>query len=196
MAAHLEVWKSTGVELVPLVNPRVTIGRGVGNDIALGNDGMASQTHAVVEAFGDGWVLRDLGSTNGTFLRGERLLTDRTLRHGDELTMGRTRLVFRAADKVATVPTELGGGGAPELTKRERDVLQALCRPLATGLSFTEPASLRQIAVELVVSEAAVKQHLANLYDKFALTDRRRVQLANEAIRTGAVTIADLRSTP
>jgi DNA-binding NarL/FixJ family response regulator len=47
-----------------------------------------------------------------------------------------------------------------------------------------------------VVSEAAVKQHLAHLYDKFGISDggeRRRVRLANEALRRGAVTIALLR---
>jgi len=41
-----------------------------------------------------------------------------------------------------------------------------------------------------------VKQHLGNLFDKFAVgTDdaNRRLRLANNAIRRGAVTIADLR---
>jgi DNA-binding NarL/FixJ family response regulator len=75
-------------------------------------------------------------------------------------------------------------------------VLRALCRPMFDQQVFSEPASLRQIAAELVVSEAAVKQHLAHLYDKFRLGDetgRRRVQLANEAIRRRAITVADLR---
>jgi hypothetical protein len=42
---------------------------------------------------------------------------------------------------------------------------------------------------------AAIKQHLQNLYDKFAIPTEgeRRVRLANEAIRRGAVTIAMLR---
>ena len=46
-----------------------------------------------------------------------------------------------------------------------------------------------------IVTEAAIKQHLQNLYYKFAIpTDgERRVRLANEAIRRGAVTIAMLR---
>ena len=57
------------------------------------------------------------------------------------------------------------------------------------------------MAGELFVSEAAVKFHLANLYDKFGLSESpeggpsRRVTLASEAIRRRAVTIADLRST-
>jgi class 3 adenylate cyclase len=82
----------------------------------------------------------------------------------------------------------------PELTRRERDVLLALCRPALDFDVFTEPASVREIALSLVVTEAAVKQHLLHLYDKFGITetaDRRRVRLAREAIRRGAVALAD-----
>jgi DNA-binding NarL/FixJ family response regulator len=52
------------------------------------------------------------------------------------------------------------------------------------------------MAAELVVTEAAIKQHLINLYEKFGLepSGRRRVQLANEALRRGAVSTADLSS--
>jgi DNA-binding NarL/FixJ family response regulator len=51
------------------------------------------------------------------------------------------------------------------------------------------------MAGELFVTEAAVKQHLQNLYDKFAIPTEgdRRVRLANESIRRGAVTLAMLR---
>jgi DNA-binding NarL/FixJ family response regulator len=59
---------------------------------------------------------------------------------------------------------------------------------------FREPASTRQIASELVVTEAAVKQHLSRLYDKFEVFDRegRRARLANEAIRRGAVSTGEI----
>ena len=81
----------------------------------------------------------------------------------------------------------------PELTRRERDVLAALCRPLLSEEVFAEPASVRQIAQAFVVTDAAVKQHLINLYDKFGIDatgGRRRVTLAKEAIRRGAVDFA------
>ena len=48
-------------------------------------------------------------------------------------------------------------------------MLVALCRPLLARDMFTEPASTRAIADELVITQAAVKQHLANLYDKFGV---------------------------
>lgn len=195
MTAFLEVWRPSGAELVPLGPDRLTIGRGPGNSVVLAHDRMVSTLHAVLEPLGGGWCVRDLGSRNGTLLGGEPVLGDRALRPGDELVLGRTRLVFRAIAPPEAQPTE-GADPAPELTRRERDVLRALCRPLFADRVFSEPATQRQIAAELVVSEAAVKQHLVNLYGKFRIDDgagNRRVQLANEAVRRRAVTLPDLR---
>ncbi len=77
------------------------------------------------------------------------------------------------------------------LTRRERDVLIALCRPAAGSAdTFVEPASIRDIADTLGVSDAAIKQHLLNLYDKFELfegEDNRRVRLANLVFSTGVI---------
>ena len=96
--------------------------------------------------------------------------------------------------KLSAVAVTKAPQGSPSITTRERDVLVVLCRPLLDRDLFTEPASIREIASALVVSEAAVKQHLARLYDKFGVdaTDHRRARLANEALRRGAVTLADL----
>ena len=76
----------------------------------------------------------------------------------------------------------------PALTRREQDVLTALCAPLAAERPVAMPASIREIAAELVVTEAAVKQHLLNLYDKFEIaegTESRRIALAREAVLRG-----------
>src|SRR5262245_48691983 len=95
----------------------------------------------------------------------------------------------------ATLRSAGGPVDPPELTRRERDVLVALCRPALDGDLFTEPASVRDIAAALVVTEAAVKQHLGNLYYKFGIGEtgeRRRVMLAGEAFRRGAITSDEL----
>ena len=72
---------------------------------------------------------------------------------------------------------------------------QAANSPMFSGDVFREPASTRQIASDLVVTEAAVKQHLSRLYDKFEIFEQegRRARLANEAIRRGAVNTAEIR---
>jgi tetratricopeptide (TPR) repeat protein len=76
-------------------------------------------------------------------------------------------------------------------------VLVALCRPLKDDEVFTSPASVHEIAGALVVTDAAVKQHLAHLYDKFEIREtgaKRRLALAREAIRLGVVSLDDLRA--
>ena len=65
-------------------------------------------------------------------------------------------------------------------------------------LQFTELFS-REIATALVVTEAAVKQHLLRLYEKFGIHgegERRRVRLANEAMARRAISLADLAELP
>lgn len=201
MSSHLEVWKPSGRELVPLGGDRVTLGKAASNAVALEHDETVSRLHAVLENLGHAWSLRDLGSRNGTFLNGEKITAERVLRSGDEVRVGKSRLIFwevrtsgTALDEetVSAQPSER----PPRLTPREVDVLMVLCRPLVSDDPFPEPASVRGMAGELVVSEAAVKQHLQNLYDKFAIPAEgdRRVRLANEALRRGAVTIAQLRA--
>ena len=192
--SYLEVWRPGGVQVVLLTATSVTIGRGEGNGVVLDHDTQVSSLHAVLQAYGSGWAIRDLGSTNGTTVGGERLLAERALRPGDTIQIGQTRLTYRGGTTGSAAPTT-APRRPPELTRRERDVLVALCRPLFSGEMFHEPASAREIAATLVVTEAAVKQHLLRLYDKFGLdpnSTRRRVELANDALRRGAVTAAEL----
>ncbi len=70
-----------------------TIGRHPENTIQV-LDRIISKNHAQIQRAADGrFLLRDLGSLNGSFLRGERL-SERYLLDGDEVTMGSTRIVF------------------------------------------------------------------------------------------------------
>ncbi len=195
MPAAFEVWTLSGRQYVELDGDRVTVGTGEENDLAIGTDTTVSRLHAVLERFPAGWCVTDLGSSNGTFLNGERIWAQQRLRHGDEVRVGRTRMLFRNSSDVGHSVTE-SEAESPALTAREHDVLAVLCRPLLDRDLFTEPASIREIAAELVVSEAAVKQHLGNLYGKFDVGEsptHRRSRLANEALRRGAVTLGDLR---
>jgi pSer/pThr/pTyr-binding forkhead associated (FHA) protein len=201
MSSHLEVSKPSGRELVPLTGQRVTLGKAPTNDVSLEHDDTVSRLHAVFENLGFAWSIRDLGSRNGTYLNGERITAERVLRSGDEVRVGKSRLLFwevrdsgagpREEETMSAQPSEL----PPRLTRREVDVLMVLCRPLVSDDPFPEPASVRRMAGELFVTEAAVKQHLQNMYDKFDIPTEgdRRVRLANEALRRGAVTRAQLR---
>jgi Inner membrane component of T3SS, cytoplasmic domain len=189
---HLELWTGTGRELLTIPGERATIGSSEAADIVVA-DSSVSRVHALLEQLAGSWFVQDLGSRNGTFVNGERVQVRRVLRPSDELRLGRTRLVLRGVGSESgsvTVVTDV----APVLTTRERDVLIALCQPLLSGDPFTEPAAVHHIASSLVVSDAAVKQHLGRLYDKFGVVDgeRRRSRLANAALSSGAVSLTDL----
>ena len=72
----------------------LTIGRGADNVAVLEGDDYASARHARVEAQRDGvWIL-DLGSTNGTWVNGERMDGRHRLRDGDTVRIGETQLRF------------------------------------------------------------------------------------------------------
>jgi hypothetical protein len=88
-----------------------------------------------------------------------------------------------------TAEVELRRSASPELTRRELDVLTSLCRPALSDEAFVAPATAREIAADLVVTEAAVKQHLLRLYQKFRIPEgpNRRVRLANEVVALGLV---------
>lgn len=202
MPSHLEISTPAGRELVALSGPRATLGKSSTNTVPLAHDETVSRLHAVLENLGFAWSIRDLGSRNGTYLNGERITAERVLRSGDEVRVGKSRLLFWEVrhdgdgpeeETISAQPLDL----PPRLTPREVDVLLVLCRPLVSDAPFPEPVSVRGIASELFVSEAAVKQHLQNLYEKFGVPAQgdRRVRLANEALRRGAVTIAQLRAT-
>jgi len=191
----LELHSKTDVRVVPLVAQELSIGRAADNDLALTTDVSASRVHAAIRLLGGAWCVRDLGSANGTFVNGQRLQGEKVLEPGDEITVGKSTLVLRSSAKPADDAT-IGGVVSPELTRREKDVLVALCRPAMVSDLFTEPASVREIAEALVITEAAVKQHLGHLYEKFDIFDgdRRRTRLANEAFRRGSISRADLGS--
>ena len=64
------------------------------SDIAL-NDPSVSRTHAIIETEGGAPTVRDLGSTNGTFVNGRRVESE-ALRDGDEVRFGNTRMRFQS----------------------------------------------------------------------------------------------------
>ena len=192
-AEYLEVRSGSTLEVVSLTGEELTIGRIDTNGVSLPSDRLVSRLHAALKRYGGSWCLRDLGSANGTFVNGRRLTGEWTLEPGDEITIGKTSLVFRTPARPGEDMT-VEGTTRPQLTAREHDVLVALCRPALSGEVFTEPASVRAMAEQLFITEAAVKQHLLHLYDKFGIknTEQRRTRLANETFRRGIVTRSDL----
>ena len=185
---HLRV-EETG-ETFPLQDGTTTVGRGEGVDISL-RDASVSRLHAEVVKRGPHVYVSDLGlSVNGTRVNG-RPVGKRLLVDGDVVSFGtcRTRVGGLPMLNEPDDTVELRRISAPDLTRREIEVLTSLCRPALQQDAFVAPATAKDIADELVVTEAAVKQHLLRLYQKFRIAEgpNRRARLANEVISAGVV---------
>jgi hypothetical protein len=158
-------------------------------DIRL-DDPSVSRLHAELVRRGPYIYVVDLGlSRNGTRVNG-RPVARRVLEEGDVLSFGAARArIGGLPPEAMTADAELRRPAAPELTRRELDVLTALCRPALSDEAFATPATAHEIALDLVVTEAAVKQHLLRLYQKFRIPEgqNRRTRLANEVIALGLV---------
>jgi pSer/pThr/pTyr-binding forkhead associated (FHA) protein len=72
----------------------VTIGRAQDNELSIDADEFASVHHARIEPKRDGVWVRDLESTNGTFVNGVKLTRARRLEPGDIIRVGETDLRY------------------------------------------------------------------------------------------------------
>lgn len=73
------------------------VGRSPSNQLSYpGVEGLSRQ-HLAIERQGDRWVARDLGSTNGSLVNGDRISEPRILRPGDRITAGELTLLYREA---------------------------------------------------------------------------------------------------
>jgi DNA-binding NtrC family response regulator len=91
--------KGAGVDID---QPRVTLGRAAVCSLAL-TDRAVSSVHAEIEAAEAGWVIRDLGSTNGVFV-GDIRLRDAVLPLGARVRVGTTTLQINALDGAVDIP--------------------------------------------------------------------------------------------
>ena len=91
---------------IPLRGTRLRIGRSKDNDLTI-PDPMLSRHHAELVFGEEGWVLRDLGSRNGTLLNDRQVMAPTPLVRGDAIKLGHTQLVFGSpGDTAITISGE------------------------------------------------------------------------------------------
>jgi pSer/pThr/pTyr-binding forkhead associated (FHA) protein len=90
--ARLVVFSPQGTWEVP-IEDALNIGRQPGNDVVIDHE-RTSRQHARLERRGKAYILRDLGSTNGT-LMGEERINEHVLSNGDTFRIGNAQLVFK-----------------------------------------------------------------------------------------------------
>lgn len=105
------VHETGGDRQIPL-SEETTFGRTSSNTVQLEDHGCSSR-HAAIRKEGDAWLLEDLGSTNGTWLNGERLSSPRPLKEGDRIQMGAQMLRIEGL-RVITACARCGRDVPPE----------------------------------------------------------------------------------
>ncbi|HXI12723.1 MAG TPA: SpoIIE family protein phosphatase [Thermoanaerobaculia bacterium] len=84
----------------------ITMGRAADCDIPI-TDRFLSRRHAEIVSENGGWILRDNGSSNGTYLNGARVEAPVKLELGDQITLGDVRVVIGAAAPSPPAPAQL-----------------------------------------------------------------------------------------
>ncbi len=128
-------------ETIPISGSVFTVGRRPGNSAQL-SDASVSGRHAEFVVESDGVVVRDLGSTNGTKIDGERI-ESRKLVHGDVVVLGSVKVTLLETDRAGSAAPagELGGGDELELEYDE----PAKPTPAAVPASRASSAPAREV---------------------------------------------------
>jgi class 3 adenylate cyclase len=90
--------RAANVLRVPIVESSFTVGRDKDNHLSLPKDAAISRHHCVIETVAAGFLLRDLNSSNGTYLNGKRVQGAVPLPLPAQLTLGQTRLLIARTD--------------------------------------------------------------------------------------------------
>ena len=90
--AYLDIKTAAGHRQLVVGDQPISIGRHSDNKVVV-SDTLASRFHCIVEKTPEGYLLRDLGSSNGTRVNGRRVRSV-LLNPGDVVMIGKTRLIL------------------------------------------------------------------------------------------------------
>lgn len=95
-----------------LTDAHITVGRVDDNRIQI-DDVSVSSHHAELTRGGSGYILKDIGSTNGTFLNGDPVAEgeEHPLSEGDRIRFGKVETIFESGARKES-PAQIAGGDA------------------------------------------------------------------------------------
>jgi len=128
--------------------PVVNIGRADYNDLVIPEPSVSS-SHAKLQRREGIWVLSDLGSTNGTFVDGERVTDETPLGPGAALRFGEVTTLFESTDDTTGIQQRVGTRMIPGLPTEAAQTPTAPRRPVRTVAP--EPTGVPKWVVAVVV---------------------------------------------
>ncbi len=143
------------------LRPHNTLGRHPGNSIQI-LDRIVSKEHCHIDLVdGRRWVIRDLGSLNGTYVNGERI-TERDLHDGDQITLGSTTIVFRIADSDRTEAPAAPVQRPPSVVGPRLPVHGAMLGAAARGRSpeWGDRTAPRHRTASVTIAPGMVESHI------------------------------------
>lgn len=155
-------FKDQELETYPIqIGQKMTIGRKPENDIVIDNLAV-SGSHAAIEGTGDGFLLLDLQSKNGTFVN-EKAITSHRLAHGDLVTIGKHQLSFTYAEdekQPAEITNDLFETMVMD-TDEHRNMLNKNKKESAEAASNSQPTAALSLLAggqgEIVISKKLFK---------------------------------------
>ncbi len=183
--ARLVLTTPEGQQTVDL-RPRNTLGRHPNNSIQL-LDKIVSKEHCVIVERGGAYVLQDLGSLNGTFVGGERVVGERELVDGDEIAMGSTRARFIAGLPHANPPNASWPAPAQPAGLSPLESAHTFQLPPG-GPTGTQPipAQTRHLANQTRVDMSDAGRAIGNQIDATAHGFQTYAELANNPAQLSA----------
>jgi pSer/pThr/pTyr-binding forkhead associated (FHA) protein len=129
----------TGEKIEALLNhSEIEIGKAPHNRLVI-SDPTVSSTHAIVLVRDGGYSIVDLGSSNGTFVNGQRLGSEsHTLQHGDKIQLGQALLTFR--NPAETVENKTARLSLEALEEIRRRAMANPAQPAAQAGVRTDPS--------------------------------------------------------
>jgi ABC-type multidrug transport system ATPase subunit/predicted component of type VI protein secretion system len=132
----LDAQGSSAAREFELIKSEIVLGRDDGVDITIPSPAV-SRRHARFMLEGDGYIIEDLGSSNGTFINGNRLIGRRALKPGDQIRLGQTITLRYDAPTVEAPATGMS-------TSVESTPLPSIA---STRASSSVPAHVRQTTI-------------------------------------------------
>jgi hypothetical protein len=126
-------------KIIQLTSDEVTLGRDIVNEIIV-NDPEISRKHARFVRLGSGYQLEDLGSTNGTYVNGQRLMGPHQLESGELIMFGENvGMVYERTsfDPDATIVSGLNSDATPTPPKPMPAYSPGLPLASSRGIPFT-----------------------------------------------------------